>query len=173
MDSEFDRRWRAAQAPFDGVTVVMDKLVALPVLRRALIAVVGVLHAHRPGEPLFRLQDWHDHDGFVTKAHPSSWLELRSLLDSDDALAGASAGETHVRTAFFPQGRDFLLRVYVPDVYDNPYHAHDDPRLVHYGLFDVTCQWPLALALREAAQGAWIAALVRPAKAFFDTNYSG
>ena len=173
MDSEFDRRWRATEAPFDGVTVALKGFTPLTDLRKVLVVMVDVLHAHHPDVPLLGLRDWHEHDGFLTEAHPSSWGELRSLLASEAALRGASAGDTYVRTAFFPEGRDFLLRLYVPDDYDNPFHDYDDPSLVPYGVFDVTCPEPLVLRVRGAAQGAGADVQVTPAKAFFDANYSG
>jgi hypothetical protein len=139
-----------------------------------LIPLVRLLSEHHPKARLFRLLDWHEHDGFIKESVPASWQELRSLLGSEDTLRRASAGDTHVRTAFFPEGREFLLRLYVPDISDNPFHAHDDPHLAHYGVFDVTSHETLALEARNAAREAGNAIIqTMPAKTFFDRNYSG
>ncbi|MGI4791661.1 MAG: hypothetical protein ACRYFS_22795 [Janthinobacterium lividum] len=173
MDSEFDTRWRMAGKPFDGVTVSLSDFAPLSDLRQMLIPVVEVLHAHEPEVRLFSLKDWHEHDGFVKEASPTTWQQLRALLVSENALKGASTGDTYVRTGFFPERRDFLLRIYVPDIYDNPFHAHDDPNLSHCGIFDLTAQEPLALRVQEAAQEAGAIVSVMPAREFFDRNYSG
>jgi hypothetical protein len=173
MDSEFDMRWRQAEAPFDGVTIFLTDFVPLSALRPMLIAVVNVLHAYCPHSHLFRLEDWHEHDGYVKEATPTTWQELQAALASVDALQRESMGDTYVRTAWFPQERDFLLRFYIPDIYDNPYFDHDDPHLVHHGIFDVTVQEPLASQVQAAAQEAGAVINSMPAKAFFDRNYSG
>lgn len=86
MDSEFDMRWRQAEAPFDGMTISLTDFVPLSTLRSMLIVAVSVLHAHCPHAPLFRLEDWHEHDGYVKEATPTTWQELQAALASMEAL---------------------------------------------------------------------------------------
>ena len=164
MDNEFEKRWRAGDDPFDGVTVYLEDFVPLADLCQMLIPLIQLLSAHCPEARMFRMEDWHEHDNYISRAMPASWQELRSLLESEDALRRASGRADYVRTAFFPEGREFLLRLYVPDIDDNPH-------LGHYGAFDVTSHEPLALEARNAALEAGAMVQTMAAKAFFDRQY--
>jgi hypothetical protein len=174
MDAEFEIRWREGRFPFDGTTVALTEYVPLATLREALLIAVGHLRQYRPTSTLWCLDDWHAHDGCVTEAQRTTWQELDALLSSSDGLKAASTGDTYVCRGYFPVERDYYLRLYVPDVSDNPFHAHDDPNLVEVGLFDLTCQWPMAKRIAEeiGAVGIQVIELV-PAKEFFDRSYSG
>ncbi|WP_119321561.1 hypothetical protein [Capsulimonas corticalis] len=174
MDQDFDQRWRAAATPFDGVTIYSAGCAPLAELRYTLNAVFNILREQSPNAELFNLSDWHEHDGYVNEATPSSWNELQSYLISTDALKGLSTGETYVRIAIFSKHRDFLLRVYIPDAYDNPHFGYDDPNLVDCGIFDFTSTEPLALRIRDAAMDAGASDIrMMPAKEFFDKGYGG
>lgn len=146
MNEAGERRWRGGLAPFNGQTValVSEDLTPLPALRLALLAIVSRLQEHWPEAALFALDDWHEHDGFVSRAEPTSWHNLSYALASDEALLTLSTGETYVRRAFFPDTYDFYLRVYVPADYDNGYPERR-------GNFDVTCAPALAAELAERA----------------------
>lgn len=174
MDAEFEIRWRDGRSPFDGTTVALTEYVPLATLREALVIAVRHLREYRPTATLWRLEDWHAHDGYVTEAELSTWQELDSMLISIEGMKAASTGDTYVRRGYFPAERDYYLRLYVPDAYDNPVHEHHDPDLVDYGLFDLTCQSPMAKLIAEeiSATGTQWIELV-PAKEFFDRSYSG
>ncbi len=166
MDAEFEHRWRAAQSPFDGLTVTARDYLPLPLLKQALGIVVACLASHRPDAELFRLRDWHEHDGFVSNASSSSWQDLRALIASEAALA-ACMGDTYVREGLFPAERDYYLRLYVPEPWDNPcpYPC---------GMFDVTCPRSLAEEIIAAIKTAGICHVeARPAVAFFNESYRG
>jgi hypothetical protein len=165
MDDEFNQRWQRAESPFDGVTLFLADYVPLAALRTALTAVVTALHARYPHSRMFQLHDWHEHDGFVLEATPTTWDEIRAALASDGALERTCTDDSYVRTAWFPEERDFLLRFHVRDL--------DDPSPVHHGIFDVTAREPLASRLREAVAEAGTELSVLPAKAFFDRKYRG
>ena len=170
MDADGERRWRGALAPFDGTTVfVSDDDITLADLRPLLIVIVNLLHAHFQNARLYRLKDWHEHDGFGVDAMPSSWEELRSLLVSDDALMKASTGDFAVRTAFFPVGYDFYLRIYVDD--DALHAKRSDQQF--YGDFDVTCQEPLVTQIKEMLERLGASVQTESAKSFFDRRYGG
>lgn len=174
MDSDFERRWRNGLPPFDGLTVTLDKYIPLTLLRQGLAVIVQSLHGSSHEDALLRLADWHEHDGFVSETEPASWQELEALLVSEETLKTASLGDTYVRRSFFPSGRDWYLRIYVPDVYDNPFHSHDDPNLVHCGIFDVSCQASLVGQIAKDLESTHIANVVTtPAKEFFDSSYGG
>jgi hypothetical protein len=174
MDIEFERRWRHGLPPFDGATLYSPEGIPLPALRSALQMVVAHLQPLYSQARMFRLSDWHEHDGILLEAKPSSWEEINLMLASEKAFYAFSEGDTYVRSAFFPEERDFYLRVYIPDDWDNPFYAHDDPKLIRYGEWDISCTEVLASRLTIALQQEETRLLTKqPAKEYFDSRYSG
>src|SRR5438128_8993748 len=115
MDQEFERRWRAGLPPFDGVTLYHDDVVLLSLLRPVLTQVVETLLARRNTDEVLKVNDWHEHDGFITIPEPASWGELQAILESEQALRASSTRDTYVSTGYFPPDRRFYLRIYIPD----------------------------------------------------------
>lgn len=115
MDKNFEKRLRMCRPPFHGVTIHVEEMLPVFLLRRTLNAIVGVLHDHWHRSKIFTMQDWRDHDGVMLPARRSSWDELLAILASDDALYESMAGDTLVKVAFFPKEREFLLRYYIPE----------------------------------------------------------
>ena len=175
MDEEMESRRLNGQPPFDGTTVYLSNFVPLSTLRELLAPVIAILHARFPDAEMLKFDDWHEHDGYVNLSHTSSWNDVQAIVASDDALiTEASTGETYVRTAFYSTICEFLLRVYVPDSSDNPYHSHDDPNLVHYGVFDVTCSTVLAKEICSAiSQTPALAVESESAQQYSDQRYAG
>ena len=169
MDGELERRWRVGAPPFDGQTVSSDTkdLTPLTPLRQALLAIVSVLQERWPDAGLSTLDDWHDHDGYVSGGKPTSWANLTAALASDALALALSRRDYLVRMAFFPPTYAFYLRIYVPDASDNDYPERR-------GNFDVTCAPELAAELEEcAASASGLAMTLQDAKSFFDLRYSG
>ena len=173
MENELHQRWQQGLPPFDGETVYTLEFVTLSNLTVPLSAVIEQLHALTGPMPLIKFDDWHEHDGFVKAGTQTSWEELLSLTTSEHALLAASTGESYVRRAFCPVDRRWLLRLDVPNRDDNPYFEHDDPKLIHYGRFDVTCEAELALKLYTAAQASCPSPIIKTlAKPYFDKRYN-
>ena len=169
MNEALEQRWRDGSAPFDGQTMAFrsEDLTPLPALRLALLAVVSRLRQSWPDAVLCTLDDWHEHDGFVSRAKLTSWQGFCSALASEEALLTLSTGESHVRRAFFPQTYDFYLRAYVPADYDSDYPERR-------GDFDLTCARRLAAELADLAASASDLPVARHgAKDFFDRRYGG
>jgi len=174
MENELNQRWRQGLPPFDGETVYTPDFVTLANLTAPLSAVIEQLYVLTGDIPIIKFDDWHEHDGFVKDGIQTSWEELPSLTTSEHALLAASTGESYVRLAFCPVDRSWLLRLDVPNRDDNPYFDHDDPKLIHYGRFDITCDTELALKLYTVAHAAGSLSILKtPAKAFFDRRYNG
>ena len=175
MDAEFERRWRSRLPPFDGVTLTLPDYVALPLLQQILHIVVECLFAYRPDAFLYRLLDWHEHDGYVTEASPSSWQELRLLASSSKRLeAQFRRGDTYVREGFFPVERDYYLRFYVPDADDNPLFHEDEANHLEYGTLDVSGPQSLVTAIASAIQVVEdIPIEVVSSEGFFAQRYGG
>ncbi len=169
MNGELERRWRGGIVPFSGQTITIDSedLTPLTPLRHALLAVVSRLQQRWSDAALLSLDDWHEHDGFITVAKPISWVYLLSTLASDETLLALSHGDWAVRMSFFPKTYDFYLRVYVPADYDSDYPERR-------GDFDITCASELAAELADnAALASGLSFANRGAKNFFDPRYSG
>jgi hypothetical protein len=174
MDAAFEHLWRQGLPPFDGVTLYSPEFLPLSALRKALQVIITHLQTLRPQARLFRLSDWHEHDGFVTTARPSSWEEMQALLASEERLYASSEGDTYVRTAFFPDERDFYLRLYVEEDYDNPLHAQNASDFIRCGTWDITCEEPLAAQLSEVLQREAAGVVNKQsAKEYFDSGYIG
>jgi len=167
MDQVFEMRWRASSPPFDGVTLCLPSPIALTDLRLSLEGIVNVLAWRYGRTGLYQFTDWHQHDGFITRATASSWDDLRNHLGSDHAFRKVCPYELGLRTAFFSREREFLLRVSLSEAYDST-------ETFYHGVFDITCHETLAQRLIEAAVSVNPADLqIVPAKAFFDRCYGG
>jgi hypothetical protein len=128
--------------------------------------VVGDLYASYPEANLLMIADWHEHDGWLTEAQPATWQDLSGLVESDESLALACTDETLVSLGFFPEQRNFYLRIYVLAAEDNQKLGSAPFR---YGRFDLTTSESLATLLSEQVPeltGVELAS--HPAKAFFD-----
>jgi hypothetical protein len=173
MDEEFDRRWRAGLPPFDGVVLRHDEYLPLPELRRLLTAIVHCLDQHHTNKPLYKLKDWHEHDGYLARPESSSWQELQSMLSDDKSILAASTGDTYVSTAFFPSDRSFYLRIYVPDMCDLQFDLSKDCQEL-MGSLDLACSQASAEAILQATRRvARVDLSMEPAKPYFDRRCAG
>lgn len=168
MNEVLERRWRVGQLPFNGQTVAVDAedMTPLPTLRLALLSVVSRLHQYWPESTLLTLDDWHEHDGFVTDGKPASWQSLLACLASESSMLALSQGDWDVRRAYFPDTYEFFLRIYIPAEYDNDYPECR-------GDFDVTCAADLAAELAEIIIASDLPIARHNAKSFFDRRYGG
>ena len=169
MNEALEQRWRQTAAPFDGLTVAFasEELMPLPLLRQALLAVIPALQRHWPTDNLFVLDDWHEHDGYVSMARPTTWSELLQRCGTNAKTMAFTHGDWEVRRAVFSEDYGFYLRVYVPAEDDNDYPERR-------GRFDVTCAPELAGELAGlAASAIGLPVTEFEAKAFFDRRYGG
>jgi hypothetical protein len=129
MDEALDRAWRSATSPFDGITL---RAADAPVktLAPLLTQLVERLRVRFSERRLWRVEDWHAHDGWVTERRASSWDELLELCRSEDALIARAALDEFVALAFYTEPTALLLRIEVED-----YAEAGQERM---GAFDVT-----------------------------------
>lgn len=136
-------------------------------LRASLLAVVARLKQY-PSASLVEVEDWHEHDGYVTSPRPCSWEALEESLRSDSALYEARHDDIYVRRAFYPEDDLFLLRFDLLDEDDDEHY----PGI--WGDFDLCAEGPLLAELRARLQAQLSVDLViEPAKAYFDRGYAG
>ena len=86
MDARLDPLWKTGKPPFGGQCIRVTDHVPLPILRSVLGAIVETLPQHIEDTSLFRFDDWHEHDGFVTEARPTDWAALKEVLANDQNL---------------------------------------------------------------------------------------
>ena len=176
MDRELERRRRASEPPFGGTTLYTANFLSVYDLRRILSPVVLLLRTDFGEEQLWRLADWHEHDGYLNTAESTAWSSLFAMVESDDALqSGAAQPDTYVRTAFFPSGYAFLLRLYIPAPEDTPFASLDGPDPIPGGVFDLSGNDTLISRVTTAVIGAADGGVLRTetASGFFDSSYSG
>lgn len=169
MNEALYQRWKRASPPFDGQTVMFasEELTPLPALRQALLVIVPALQQRWSEAKLFMLDDWHEHDGYVSIARPTTWRELLERLGTNEETMAFTHGDWDVRLAFFPEDYGFYLRVYIPTEDDNDYPEQR-------GSFDVTCAVELASEIAGlAASASGLSVAESKAKAFFDLYFSG
>ena len=120
MDAPLEQRWKTGQTPFDGHCIPLTDHVSLPTLRSLLRSIVHVLQQRTKDRSLFRCDDWHQHDGYVTEALPTDWATLDQILMNDQDLHHSRHGDAYVRWAYYPDDLTFLLRYDVLDPDEEP-----------------------------------------------------
>ena len=152
--------------PFDGVTVHAEPEDegCLAALRLAALAVTHLLQERFPSDDLLVLDDWHEHDGWVTQSTPLTWAELREQLGSFPSFLSFRCGDEYVAKAIYPRARQFCLRVYVDEL---------ATERGGFGSLDVTVPAALADEIARAFESCGLPPEVEDAKAFFDRGYAG
>jgi hypothetical protein len=165
MDAALEKRWKAAEGPFDGITLHdVGGEIPLAKLREAAARVLDLLEARYAEAGLLILDDWHEHDGFVNAGTKTSWHALRDRLSDDDAFLYFKTGDPHVAKAVYPDGMQFLLRVCIEE---------DSGSDSGTGSMDVTVPAGLRDVIAAALTQSGLAPSAMNAKAFFDERYGG
>lgn len=132
-----------------------------------LLTIVNVLRQRTTPCTLYRFDDWHEHDGYVTESVPVDWESLDQILLRDQNLHDSRHGDASVRWAYYPDDCSFLLRYDVLDPREEP--DLSEP----VGECDLCAD---EATIREVCSscGQWIDSLeVVRAKEYFDRAYAG
>ncbi|GAA5496381.1 hypothetical protein Rhal01_02564 [Rubritalea halochordaticola] len=130
MNAELHTLWQSGEKPFHSETIypredvfVRDVLVAIP-------SALDHIAQYYPENQLYSLDDWHEHDGLIVPAKPTSLDEIRTQLATAESYVRHHTDATAVYRAIFPDSLDFLLRYSLWEA-DSP---HQDPsdREVHW-----------------------------------------
>jgi hypothetical protein len=168
MDEEFIRRWQAGLPPFDGVALWASAPTPLAILQAALEPAVEYLRGQWRQEVLFTIREEHHTDGVSFMAEPSAWEDLARLVSSPETLRASGLDESFVVAAFFPESRDFFLRIYVPKATDQPSPNE------WIGGFDLTGADPLIARIETLmSETAPIDLDQEPAKQYHDEWWGG
>jgi len=161
MDSEFQKRWRERRVPFNGVTLIGPDL-GLSDLATELRPVVEFLRSHTL-LPVYVLDDWHEHDGFVVTGHAIGWDEVESWIVDGKSVFAARTGDFEVRRAIFPGDYQYCLRFYV-----DCDEAYEDAQ----GSWDLTGDRALIESLRTEGVVKQDRRTISAAE-YFDRRYGG
>jgi len=109
VDPEFEGRWRDGRKPFDGRTLVTP-LITIDLLLAVARTVVMGLRAQRPAASLRTLDDWHEHDGYVTSTEPASWDDVEAAIANKASFIEWTSDDDFVRRAWRDSDGTFYLR---------------------------------------------------------------
>lgn len=162
MDETLESAWRSETCPFDGLTL---RVADVPVssLAPLLTELVAGLRLRLGAGQLWRVEDWHAHDGWVKERRSSSWAELVELCRSPEALIASAALDDHVALALYTEPLALLLRIEVEEF--------PEPGRERLGAFDVTLPNSAVQFLDRALRERVVER--SPAKAYFDQIYAG
>ena len=134
-----------------------------------------ILDLDKENARLVRLDDWHEHDGYISAPVSTSWAELQRQLANDDAFVNICSDDTYVRLAFYSSDFEFYLRVHVAREGETaPGHArlNNDPG--DAALLDVTCSSDQTEKVKSVMFECGINCIQESiAWQFFDRTYSG
>lgn len=112
MNDLLDARWRSASPPFDErVLIVPSAQLVKGRVSIALRAVAAQLKRENPDAELRSLNDWHEHDGYLTKDEPYSWRALETLATSDETITASCSDDSYVLKLVYPTSLAFCLRL--------------------------------------------------------------
>lgn len=167
MDRELEQRWRTACRPFDEAILRHEDLLPLSRLRADAEAVVKLLASQTLIHSLRTLDDWHEHDGYITTYSVVDWAELERVVSTEASMFASRQGEDHVRRAFYPEDATWLFRFYLLDQDEDELH----PGI--WGTLDLSGSGELCeRALNTITTGRTDVTLGR-AKQYFDHAYAG
>ena len=128
---------------------------------------MDVLQDQKKDCTLFRFDDWHQHDGYVTKAHAAEWGSLDQILLNDQTLHHSRHGDAYVRWGYYPNDFTFLLRYDVLDPDEEPELSEPE------GDCDLCANADIIISIRSQAEAFTKRLEVTSAKAYFDRIYAG
>lgn len=156
-----ETRWRNAEQPFAGV-ILCSAWLGLDELRTRVATVVAVLPQAATLETSL---DWHEHDGYVTRAESQPWACLEEAVSEPASFLAWSSDDTYVRRAWYPRDFSWLPRWYVSRDPGDVALPAGDPA----GDFDVTASEQLVERITlDVPEGQ-----MHPAKNYFDAAWAG
>jgi hypothetical protein len=166
VDQKLQHAWHTEARPFDGKTLHLADLVPLDRLSLLLSAAVTALRRAYENASLLSLADWHEHDGYITSAHPITWQELEAIASSVATLYERRPGDDFVRLGFYEASGTFFLRVWVLD--------EDDDRDNYpgkWGNFDLSASEALLQVVASSVPSESF--LFSPALKYFNERFAG
>ena len=154
--------------PFDGDCLHCDDQIELCQLRTLLTEIVNLVSANSSETSLYRLDDWHEHDGIITERTVVDWDSIDKIHVSDDSLYESRHGDSYVNWAHYPDDCSFLIRFDLLDADEAPKY----PGI--WGYCDLCAASSLIQTVKFAAPDSIGSKLaITNAKDYFDQHYAG
>jgi hypothetical protein len=171
MDRIMEIAWKQQEKPFHAETIIPDDLIPISTLRLILRSILGHCEMYYPSSycTLYGFDDWHEHDGYVTERHLTTFQDLRAVLESDELLYQSRHRDCYVYRAVYPDSMDFLFRYNLLDKDEDLGQYPEiwgDFSFTGYG-FDL---WEITKRLSDYKD---IAVSKQSSKQYFDRIYSG
>ncbi len=97
--------------PFDEVVVSHENPISVADLSFILEKVFLFLSDKFSSEKLFLNEDWHNHDGYITKSKSVSWVDIKRVVKSIELLKQSIFDDDdYVYVTFYSESLKFLLR---------------------------------------------------------------
>jgi hypothetical protein len=130
MDKTIHDSFINRNAPFDDtfITLYNGDFIGITELRDCLIGIVNHLEIYFPENVIYRYDDWHMHDGFITGRKVWDYDRIKKHLKDNESLKKSMQGDFDVYWAYYPDSLEFLFRYYLND--DN----------TDEGLFDISAK---------------------------------
>jgi hypothetical protein len=110
MDAILEPLWRAGEKPFHGTTIFPTENVYVRDAVVAMSSAYDHIALYYPSARLFALEDWHEHDGYISPSKPTSLAELREQVGSPESYVRSHSDDSAVYRAIYPESLDFVLR---------------------------------------------------------------
>lgn len=125
MNKPLQQRLESGDAPFAGTTLYLSPP---PDSREAMVRMIAiavkVLQRRHERNRLYVLNDWYEHDGYITDERPCSWDEIACWTQTPEHLAASCSGDWRVHTLVYSEDFGFCFRYWI-DVDDDQEHGFD------------------------------------------------
>ena len=130
MDAILEPLWQSGMKPFHDETIYPTRAVFVREATVAMQSALDHISQYYPDTKLFAFDDWHEHDGFLVSAQPTTIEVLREQVSSPTHFVSDHSDDFAVYRAVYPEGLDFLLRYSLSEA-DEP-DQDDSDREVHW-----------------------------------------
>jgi hypothetical protein len=172
MNERLLRAWEKGQQPFHGNTLSAENLTFEQIAECSCAVMLG-LEQSFASDQFCKLDDWHEHDDYLTEAAPISLNEIEAAFASAAVLNQFCPGETGVCAAIYPQSAEFLWRIGVDESSNDrtpACHSGDG----HRWRFDFSASDPHLVDVKTLLTSVqYIDVNVAPTIEFFDRNSTG
>ena len=103
MDQILNNNWRKSLKPFTGDILYCEDLMEIDNLRLNLEFVCQKLEKLFSNEPIYKIHDWHEHDGYISNPTQTNWKEILNWFRSSSTLYESRSGDDFVRVGIYSQ----------------------------------------------------------------------
>jgi len=169
LDKSLFSKYEKEIVPFDGLNIHSNTYIPLGELRNIIGQIVNFLDSKSLiGDQMYKMWDWFEHDGYLSKRSSVSTEFFKLLIKSDESFYSNHSGETYVNIGLLDNSSRWYLRIYIVDDYD----LEDDEQ--RNGKFDISLDSNVARELLVQLNENGVDAIkCDNSKEYLRTKYSG